>query len=34
MAGDENEVMGIDDFPALRKAQEIFKTHKEVNGER
>ena len=26
MAGAENEVMGIDDFPALRKAQEIFKT--------
>ena len=25
MAGDENEVMGIDDLPALRKAQEIFK---------
>ena len=25
MAGDENEVMGIDDFPALRKAQEIFR---------
>lgn len=25
MAGDENEVMGIDDFPALIKAQEIFK---------
>jgi bifunctional UDP-N-acetylglucosamine pyrophosphorylase/glucosamine-1-phosphate N-acetyltransferase len=25
MAGDENEVMGIDDFPALRKAQEIYK---------
>lgn len=26
MAGDENEVMGIDDFPALIKAQELFKT--------
>ena len=25
MAGDENEVMGIDDLPALRKAQEIFR---------
>ena len=26
MAGDENEVMGIDDLPALIKAQKIFKT--------
>ena len=26
MAGDESEVMGIDDFPALIKAQKIFKT--------
>ncbi len=26
MAGDENEVMGIDDFPALSKAHELFKT--------
>jgi bifunctional UDP-N-acetylglucosamine pyrophosphorylase/glucosamine-1-phosphate N-acetyltransferase len=29
MAGDENEVMGVDDLAALKKAQEIFKTHKE-----
>ncbi len=28
MAGDENEVMGVDDLPALKKAQEIFKTTK------
>lgn len=26
MAGDENEVMGVDDLLALKKAQEIFKT--------
>jgi bifunctional N-acetylglucosamine-1-phosphate-uridyltransferase/glucosamine-1-phosphate-acetyltransferase GlmU-like protein len=26
MAGDENEVMGIDDSSALKKAQEVFKS--------
>ena len=34
MAGEENEVMGIDDLSALKKAQELFKATKEVNSKR
>ena len=33
MAEDENEVMGIDDVPALIKAQEVFRTTKEINSQ-
>jgi bifunctional UDP-N-acetylglucosamine pyrophosphorylase/glucosamine-1-phosphate N-acetyltransferase len=30
LAGDEEEVMGVDDLPALLKAQNIFKHHKKI----
>jgi len=30
LAGDEEEVMGVDDLPALLKAQDIFKHYKQV----